>query len=64
MMGDADANNYVTTVDVGLINASPLGAVADDSRFDIDGNGYRTAVDVGLANSYVSSSPPSKPSGH
>ncbi len=62
-VGDADGNRFVTPVDVGQINASPLGAVADDSRFDIDGNGFRTAADVGLANAGQGGLP-AKPAGH
>ncbi len=62
-VGDADGNRFVTPADVGLVNASPVGAVADDSRFDIDGNGFRTAADVGLANAGQGGLP-SKPTGH
>jgi hypothetical protein len=57
-VGDADANRFVTAVDVGQVNASPLGLVADDSRFDIDGNGFRTAGDVGFANAGQGPLPP------
>jgi hypothetical protein len=60
--GDADANRFVTAVDVGLINSAPQGVVADNSRFDIDGNGFRTAVDVGLANANQGGLP-AKPTG-
>jgi hypothetical protein len=62
-VGDADGNRFVTAVDVGQVNASPLGLVDDDSRFDIDGNGFRTAGDVGFANAGQGPLPP-KPSGH
>ncbi len=62
-VGDADGNRFVTPVDVGQVNASPVGAVADNSRFDIDGNGFRTAGDVGTANAGQGALPP-KPAGH
>lgn len=62
-VGDADANRFVTAVDVGQVNAQPLGPVADNSRFDINGDGFRTAVDVGLANGSQGALP-AKPCGH
>jgi len=61
-IGDADGNRFVTAIDVGQINASPGGVVADNSRFDIDGNGFRTAIDVGQANASQGGLPP-KPTG-
>lgn len=62
-VGDQDANRFVTAIDVGNINASATGLVADDSRNDIDGNGFRTSIDVGVANASQGPLPP-KPCGH
>lgn len=62
MIGDADANNFVTPTDVSLINGNQ-GPQPEDSRYDINGDRFTTATDVSLANSHIGP-PPAKPSGH
>ena len=50
--GDVDGNGYITTWDVGLLNARRWDPsfVINEWAGDVDGNGYITTWDVGLLN--------------